>query len=370
MNIISVVGARPNFIKIAPIIQELNKHCNIFNHKLVHTGQHYDNEMSGIFFNDFNLPEPHIRLGVGSGTHAEQTAEIMVRFEKVCISEKPDLVLVVGDVNSTLACSVVCSKLTIPVAHIEAGLRNFDRTMPEEINRIVTDALSDYLFTTCQDANENLKREGISEKKVYFVGNAMIDTLKLLKQKTSEQNTLQEFGLEKQEYAILTLHRPSNVDDRNSFERILKAMKAISCRVPILFPAHPRTKKQIELFSLQKYFSNSNIKLVNPFGYLSFLNLMMSSKFALTDSGGIQEETTVLNIPCLTLRKNTERPVTITQGTNTIVGNDTDRIIQEANKIIDGIYKQGTTPKLWEGKSAERIVKVLIKKRDELQKDL
>jgi len=324
--------------------------------------------MSNIFFNDFNLSEPHIGLGVGSGTHAKQTAEIMVHFEKVCISDKPDLVLVVGDVNSTLACSIVASKLLIPIAHIEAGLRSFDRTMPEEINRIVTDALSDYLFTTCEDANENLKREGISEKKIHFVGNLMIDTLKLFRQEASKQNTLQELDLKKQNYALLTLHRSSNVDDKNSFVRILEAMKEISIRILILFPAHPRTKKQIKLFGLQNYFSNSNIKLANPFGYLHFLNLMMDSKFVLTDSGGIQEETTVLNIPCLTLRKNTERPITVYEGTNTIVDNDTDKIIQEANKIIDGIYKQGNIPKLWDGKSAERVVKVLLEKKAELEK--
>jgi len=368
MNIVSVVGARPNFMKIAPIINALNMNPDIFEYKLVHTSQHYDNEMSDIFFNELNLPMPDIWLGAGSGSHAEQTAKIMIEFEKVVIKEMPDLVIVVGDVNSTLACSIVASKLLIPVAHIEAGLRSFDRTMPEEINRIVTDALSDYLFTSCEDANENLKREGISEKKIHFVGNLMIDTLKLLKQEASKQNTLQDLNLQKQGYALLTLHRPSNVDDKNSFERILESMKEISSRIPIFFPAHPRTKKQIKLFGLQNYFSNPNIKLANPFGYLSFLNLMMGSKFVLTDSGGIQEETTVLNIPCLTLRKNTERPITVSQGTNTIVDNDTDKIIQEANKIIDGIYKQGNIPKLWDGKSAERVVKVLLEKKDKLEK--
>lgn len=369
-----IAGARPNFMKIAPIWHEIQRHNaknpeKPINAVIVHTGQHYDVNMSGSFFHDLELPAPDIYLGVGSASHAVQTAKIIVEFEKVCLERNPDLVIVVGDVNSTLACSITASKLLIPVAHVEAGLRSFDRTMPEEINRIVTDALSNFLFTTCRDANENLRREGIDKGKIFFVGNVMIDSLKkfseripLGKVKSEKLRILEKLGLKKQGYALLTLHRPSNVDDKDSFERILKALREISKRLSVFFPAHPRTKKQIELFKLQSYFSDSGIKVTDPVGYLDFLNLMINSKFVLTDSGGIQEETTALNIPCLTLRRNTERPITVSQGTNTIVGDDTAKIIREANKIIDGSYKQGNTPELWDGKAAKRIVQVLREK--------
>jgi len=381
-KIVSVVGARPNFMKIAPIIEQLKiKNKNLkakLKHVLVHTGQHYDEEMSKSFFEDLNLPKPDINLGVGSASHAVQTAKIMIEFEKVCLRERPDLIIVVGDVNSTIACALVASKLGIKIAHIEAGLRSFDRTMPEEINRVLTDAISDYLFTTCEDANENLKREGIPEEKIYFVGNVMIDTLLKYKERAKKSKILEKLGLNKdlqvRSYTLLTLHRPSNVDNRETFINILKALKDVSEKIPIIFPAHPRTQRQIKIFSLEKYFnfvnieSNScvnirnSINLLNPLPYLDFLNLMANAKFVLTDSGGIQEETTILNIPCLTLRENTERPVTLKEGTNTIVGSNPEKIISKSMDILNGKKKKGRIPKLWDGKAAERIINILIEK--------
>jgi len=381
-KIVSVVGARPNFMKIAPIIEQLKiKNKNLkakLKHVLVHTGQHYDEEMSKSFFEDLNLPKPDINLGVGSASHAVQTAKIMIEFEKVCLRERPDLIIVVGDVNSTIACALVASKLGIKIAHIEAGLRSFDRTMPEEINRVLTDAISDYLFTTCEDANENLKREGIPEEKIYFVGNVMIDTLLKYKERAKKSKILEKLGLNKdlqvRSYTLLTLHRPSNVDNRETFINILKALKDVSEKIPIIFPAHPRTQRQIKIFSLEKYFnfvnieSNScvnirnSINLLNSLPYLDFLNLMANAKFVLTDSGGIQEETTILNIPCLTLRENTERPVTLKEGTNTIVGSNPEKIISKSMDILNGKKKKGRIPKLWDGKAAERIINILIEK--------
>jgi len=381
-KIVSVVGARPNFMKIAPIIEQLKiKNKNLkaeLKHVLVHTGQHYDEEMSKSFFEDLNLPKPDINLGVGSASHAVQTAKIMIEFEKVCLRERPDLIIVVGDVNSTIACALVASKLGIKIAHIEAGLRSFDRAMPEEINRVLTDAISDYLFTTCEDANENLRKEGIPEEKIYFVGNVMIDTLLRYKERAKKSKILEKLGLNKdlqvRSYALLTLHRPSNVDNRETFINILKALKDVSEKIPIIFPAHPRTQRQIKSFGLEKYFnfvnieSNScvnienSINLLDPLSYLDFLNLMANAKFVLTDSGGIQEETTILNIPCLTLRENTERPVTLKEGTNTIVGSNPEKIISKSMDILNGKKKIGRIPKLWDGKAAERIINILIEK--------
>ncbi|CAD7779323.1 UDP-2,3-diacetamido-2,3-dideoxy-D-glucuronate 2-epimerase [Candidatus Methanoperedenaceae archaeon GB37] len=307
-----------------------------------------------------------------------QTAKIMIEFEKVCLRERPDLIIVVGDVNSTIACALVASKLGIKIAHIEAGLRSFDRAMPEEINRVLTDAISDYLFTTCEDANENLRKEGIPEEKIYFVGNVMIDTLLRYKERAKKSNILEKLGLNKdlqvRSYALLTLHRPSNVDNRETFINILKALKDVSEKIPIIFPAHPRTQRQIKSFGLEKYFnfvnieSNScvnienSINLLDPLSYLDFLNLMANAKFVLTDSGGIQEETTILNIPCLTLRENTERPVTLKEGTNTIVGSNPEKIISKSMDILNGKKKIGRIPKLWDGKAAERIINILIEK--------
>ncbi|PIU42234.1 MAG: UDP-N-acetylglucosamine 2-epimerase (non-hydrolyzing) [Candidatus Omnitrophica bacterium CG07_land_8_20_14_0_80_42_15] len=370
IKVINVVGCRPNFIKILPIMNEMNKHQEQFKQILVHTGQHYDGAMSKTLFEDIYLPQPDVYLGIGSGAHAEQTAKIMIEFEKVCIDKKPDLVLVVGDVNSTLACSLTAAKLCIPIAHVEAGLRSFDRSMPEEINRIVTDSLSSFLFTTCRDADKNLKREGISGKKIYFVGNIMIDTLIKFKAKAAA-NTWKK--MKNIDYVLLTLHRPNNVDDKHALENILEALHEISKRMPIIFPAHPRTQKQIKVFGYEKYFrpfdlkqinfinSKNLINLTNPLPYLEFLNLMINAKFVLTDSGGVQEETTFLGISCLTIRESTERPITVAEGTNILVGTDKERIINESLKIISGRGKMGKVPKFWDGKTAKRIVNIFKK---------
>ncbi|MBI4744690.1 MAG: UDP-N-acetylglucosamine 2-epimerase (non-hydrolyzing) [Actinobacteria bacterium] len=362
MKIINVAGARPNFMKIAPI-HKLMKENPKFDSTILHTGQHYDENMSKVFFDDLGLPEPDVYLGVGSGSHAYQTAQIMLKFEEVVKKEKPHLIVVVGDVNSTLACSVVAAKLNTPIAHIEAGLRSFDRTMPEEINRIVTDSLSDFLFTTSEDANINLENEGVPKEKIYFVGNVMIDTLLSHSRKAQESNILNELNLKKNNYAVLTLHRPGNVDDYETFKRIIKALSRIQERIKIVFPAHPRTIARIEEFSLKNLISAMpNLIIIDSLGYLDFLCLMSNSKIILTDSGGIQEETTVLGIPCLTLRENTERPVTVSEGTNTIVGTDEEKITSESFKVIDGQSKMAKIPALWDGKAAERIINILQKK--------
>jgi len=361
-RIFLITGARPNFMKIAPIWKEMKKYSDCFNPIIVHTGQHYDDKMSATFFKDLELPNPDIYLGVGSASHAVQTARIMVGFEKICLEKKPDLIIVVGDVNSTLACAIVASKLLSPLAHIEAGLRSFDRAMPEEINRIVTDSLSDFLFTTCEDANENLRKEGVSNEKIFFVGNTMVDTLLRFKDRYNPSSILSQMKIREKEYALLTLHRPSNVDDEINFISILDALKEIQTRIKVIFPIHPRTKKQIEDMNMKDRFANmENIALTEPLGYLEFMSLLAHSKFVLTDSGGIQEETTVLGIPCLTLRKNTERPITVKEGTNIIVGTNKEKIIEESNKILNGNSKSGRIPKFWDGKAAERIVKILIK---------
>lgn len=358
MKIINVMGARPNFIKIAPIIRAM-KYYREIESVLVHTGQHYDGNMSDIFFKDLEILQPDIHLEVGSGTHAVQTARIMERFEKVLLKEKPYIVLVLGDVNSTLACALVAGKLNIKIAHIEAGLRSFDRRMPEEINRVLTDHLSDFLFTTCEDANKNLTREGISSDKVFLVGNVMIDSLMYNISKIRRRTDNRRQKTEYKEYAVLTLHRASNVDDRDVFERISRALNEISQHIPIIFPIHPRTRKQIKQFGLSKYY-NGNIKLLDPIGYLDFLRLYSKAKFVLTDSGGIQEETSVLDIPCLTIRENTERPITIEQGTNVLVGTDEKRIVEETEKILRGEHKRKKVLKYWDGKTAERIVSILV----------
>ena len=360
--ITSIVGARPNFIKIAPIISEMKKHPSIKS-RLIHTGQHHDYVLSELFFKELSIREPDIYLGTGSSSHAVQTGNIMTALEKVFTKSKPDLVLVVGDVNSTLAAVLTCSKMGIPTAHIEAGLRSRDPLMPEEVNRVITDRLSEYLFTTSIDANVNLVKEGIEKNKIFFTGNVMIDTLlKLLPRAKKYDAQLARFGVKKEAYVLLTLHRPSNVDNKETFLRIIRALDEISKHLPIIFPIHPRTEKNIELFGLKRYFKSANIKLIKPIGYLKNLNLMLNSKFVLTDSGGIQEETTVLKKPCLTLRENTERPVTETIGSNTIVGTNTKKILKEFDKIMSGKYKKGKIPKYWDGRSSERIVKILKSK--------
>lgn len=389
---ILVAGARPNFMKIAPIIRAIKKHnverrtLNIAQ-TLVHTGQHYDINMSDFFFKDLNLPQPNIHLGDGSGTHAEQTGKVMIEFEKVLFKEQPDLVIVVGDVNSTLACALAAVKLQMPVAHVEAGLRSFDKTMPEEINRLLTDAISNYLFTFSPDADENLKKEGIPEEKIFLVGNVMADSLLFNLEKAKKTSILERLNLTSnqqptcnnlqysidncqsiQPYALLTLHRPSNVDNKDVLLRIISALTEISTRIPVIFPAHPRTRKQIEAFGFQSYFlcsskgsqiTNNGAYLLNPLGYLDFLNLMMHSEFVMTDSGGIQEESTVLGIPCLTLRDTTERPITITVGTNVLVRSDTEMIVDGAFKAMHAKGKKGTCPQMWDGRASERIVKIL-----------
>ena len=359
MNILNVVGTRPNLMKIAPLIEEMRKHSDVCP-TLLHTGQHYDDKMSQVFFDELGIPAPDIYLGIGSGSHAEQTARVMLAFEQVLVEKHPDVVVVVGDVNSTMACSITAAKLWIPVAHVEAGLRSFDRRMPEEINRVVTDALSDLLFTTSRDANENLLREGVAAERIFFVGNVMIDTLLRHRERAMALNTPARFGLQVGEYALLTLHRPSNVDVREVFSGILDALVAIQQHLPILFPVHPRTRERIAEFGFSPRLADApNLRLTEPLGYLEFLDLMMHAKMVLTDSGGIQEETTILGIPCLTIRESTERPITITEGTNTLVGTSPGRIIAEAQRILSGDSKVGRTPELWDGRAAERIVAII-----------
>ena len=359
-KIMNVVGARPNFMKIAPIQREMNAANNSITPFLIHTGQHYDERMSKFFFEDLQLPQPDIYLGVRSGSHATQTAKIMMDFEKVCLDEKPDMVLVVGDVNSTVACSLVAAKLSIPVVHVEAGLRSFDRRMPEELNRLVTDALSDHLFVTEKSGLENLANEGVDASKIHFVGNVMIDSLAYFLEKADQSSILEQLEIGERQYALVTLHRPSNVDNPDNFMKIITAFEEIAQDIPIIFPIHPRTKKNIERFGLHdRVASLTNLKLLEPIGYLDFMKLTKSCKFVMTDSGGIQEETTYLGIPCLTLRENTERPITVEVGSNEIVGTDTDRIISLAKQILAGEWKTGQVPELWDGQAARRIVDVL-----------
>ena len=362
-TILSIIGARPNFVKILPVIKQLNKQ-NLFRSILVHTGQHYNKEMSHFFFKDLSLPKPDISLRVGSNSHAAQTAKIMVKLEKVINQIHPHLVIVVGDVNSTLAGSLVASKLQIPIAHVEAGLRSFDKTMPEEINRHFTDSVSDLLFTPSKDANENLKREGIPNEKIFFVGNVMIDTLMEFNGLLDRQGILlDKFDLQKKEYAVVTLHRPSNVDTSTDLKRIFSALYEIQKKIKMIFPVHPRTQFYIQKYNLQKQINKmKNIIWIPPLGYLDFLALMKQALFVITDSGGIQEETTVLNIPCLTVRKNTERPVTVREGTNIVVGVDPAVIVKKSFQILDGKEKRGMVPTLWDGRASQRIVKVLSDK--------
>jgi UDP-N-acetylglucosamine 2-epimerase (non-hydrolysing) len=359
-KIISVGGARPNFMKIAPIYHELKKYKNEIQHMIVHTGQHYDEKMSQIFFDELELPKPDFFLGVGSGTHSVQTARIMVEFEKVLVEQKPDLVIVVGDVNSTVACSLVCSKMMIPLVHVEAGLRSFDNTMPEEINRKVTDTLSDLLFVTEPSGMQNLKNEGVDPKKYFLVGDVMIDSLVIYQEKSKKSKIVDELGLNGEDFILVTLHRPSNVDSKDNLEKIAYLFEQFSKKAAIVFPVHPRTKKMISNFGLDERFNKiSNLKLVDPVGYMDFLSLMSKSALILTDSGGIQEETTFLGIPCLTLRENTERPVTIEVGTNYLVGLDLEKVISIGFDILNGKKKTHRLPDLWDGKAAERIVKII-----------
>ena len=354
-KIILVGGARPNFMKIAPLYFELLKCPERFAPLIVHTGQHYDQKMSEVFFRDLGLPEPDLNLEVGSGSHAVQTAKIMMAFEEVLLKHKPDLVVVVGDVNSTLACALVAAKLRIKVAHVEAGLRSFDKDMPEEINRVVTDSISDYLFTTCEDANQNLRREGISLDQIFYVGNVMIDSLLGYYPKISQSDVLERFQLKEKEYCLLTLHRSSNVDEKETFYKIMGAIRQISEETKVIFPVHPRTQKMMEEIQIEE----QNLICTEPLGYLDFLRLEESARLVLTDSGGVQEETTFLKVPCLTLRENTERPVTITSGTNHLAGLDPETIIKEADALLGDGYRDFALPPLWDGKASQRIVNVL-----------
>lgn len=358
-KILLIAGARPNFMKVAPIYAEMKRRAGAFAPMIVHTGQHYDQAMSDAFFSDLGMPEPDINLGVGSASHAQQTAKIMTLFEPVVERERPDWVVVVGDVNSTIACALVAAKMGVKVAHVEAGLRSHDRTMPEEINRILTDSISDLLLTPSPDADETLRREGVDESKIRFVGNVMIDSL-LDHLKVSERSNIREtLGVSAGEYAVTTLHRPSNVDDREIFAGIVGALVMISERLPIIFPVHPRTRQKLAEFDLERALVDSQIKLIEPLGYLDFLRIYSGAKLVLTDSGGLQEETTVLGIPCLTLRENTERPITIEMGTNVLVGVDPARILEEAIRSLDAERRELQTPPLWDGKAAERICDAL-----------
>ncbi len=359
MRIINVVGARPNLMKIAPLMRAYAEHGGI-EPILVHTGQHYDDNMSDLFFRQLSIPEPDLNLGVGSGSHAVQTAEIIRAFEPVALEHKPDAVLVVGDVNSTIACGLVAAKLGIPVVHVEAGLRSFDRGMPEEINRVLTDAISDLLFCTEQSGVDNLRREGVAEEKIHLVGNVMIDTLLRNRTRADESTILSDLGLGASGYAVLTLHRPSNVDDPEILGRILDALEVIQQDLPLIFPSHPRTRARLAEFGfMDRVGSLENLRVIEPLGYIDFLKLLASARLVLTDSGGIQEETTILTVPCLTLRENTERPVTVEMGGNQIVGNDPARILAAYRAIIHGEVGSGSAPPLWDGRAAHRIVEVL-----------
>lgn len=362
IRILNVVGARPNFMKVAPLMRAYRIHPDRIQASLVHTGQHYDDDMSAVFFSQLGIPEPDVFLGVGSGSHAVQTARIMVQFEEIVTRQRPDVVIVVGDVNSTLAATLVSAKLQIPVAHVEAGLRSHDRTMPEEINRIVTDSVSDFLFTTSRDANANLLKEGVQESKIHFVGNTMIDTMNMMKPHLQSSSIMDSLHLDKQQYIFMTLHRPSNVDDRPTLGGICEALMELQQRIRIVLPLHPRTKKMLESFNLLASLEQAaNITLCDPVSYLDSLSLMSNARFVLTDSGGIQEETTVLGVPCLTLRENTERPITVWEGTNEVIGSKASTITASADRLLAGDRKEGRIPELWDGKSSERIVDVVMR---------
>lgn len=407
MKILTVVGARPNFMKAAPIIAAINAHnerivatssdlqaaqVGMIQHTLVHTGQHYDEVMSGSFFKDLNLPKPDIHLGVGSGSHAAQTSEIMKKFEEVLLREKPDVVVVVGDVNSTLACALDTAKISFDahgsrplIAHVEAGLRSFDRLMPEEVNRIVTDHVSDLLFVTEESGLQNLRNEGLAADKIYFVGNTMIDSLLLFKENAEASTILERLGLTRQpgaggassvtRYALLTLHRPSNVDNRDVFGNIIAGLEELAADCPVVFPVHPRTQRRISEFGFEFSFGKngrkpqtnsqgSGIIITEPLGYLDFLCLMKHAKLVVTDSGGIQEETTILGIPCVTVRENTERPVTVKSGTNAIAGTKTEAIKDTIRRQLDG-KRENSVPRNWDGRAGARIIDVLVHKHSD-----
>jgi len=358
MNIINVVGARPNFMKVAPLHRALEE-AGGFTSQIVHTGQHYDEKMSDVFFRQLEMPEPDMYLGVGSGTHAQQTARVMTAFEEVVVDEEPDLVVVVGDVNSTLACALVATKLHVPVAHVEAGLRSGDRRMPEEINRVVTDSIADYLYVTEQSGVDNLRREGIGEEKIFFVGNLMIDSLVHFREKAAQTSIMDELGLEPSSFALMTMHRPSNVDHAAGLRKLLDTMRGITEEWPLVFPMHPRTRNRFNEFGLDSQLQRlEDLVLLEPLGYLEFLRLMEQAAVVVTDSGGIQEETTFLQVPCLTLRDNTERPITVAMGTNELLPMEPNRIVRRVNEVA-GAVRSKQRPRLWDGQTAQRIVSLL-----------
>lgn len=364
-TIFLVAGARPNFMKIAPIIRALQAHGGLA-FKIIHTGQHYDREMNDVFFEELGIPEPDVFMAAGGGSHSQQTSKIMMAFEELCLAERPDAVLVVGDVNSTLACSIVAKKLHVPVAHVEAGLRSGDLSMPEEINRLVTDSISDWFFVTEPSGVVHLKREGKPESAIHYVGHVMVDNALYQAEKLADADTT---GFETSEfkaacmansgrYGVITLHRPSNVDCAEMMARIGEALKEIADELPLIFPVHPRTRGNLDKFGIDL---GPNITLVGPQAYMAFLNLWKDAAVVLTDSGGLQEETTALGVPCITIRENTERPVTVDEGSNVLAGTDPVRIIAETKKVLRGEGKQGRRPHLWDGKAAERIVEVLAR---------
>jgi UDP-N-acetylglucosamine 2-epimerase (non-hydrolysing) len=348
-------------MKIAPLARELARHPKAFTNRIVHTGQHYDGQMSQVFFDELGIPRPDVNLGVGSASHAQQTAAVMAAFEPVMQQETPDLLIVVGDVNSTLACSLVAAKLGVPIAHVEAGLRSYDRNMPEEINRVLTDQISTLLFTTEPAARENLLREGVPGERIHFVGNVMIDTLLSQRARARDLGVPQRLGLEPRGFVLITLHRPNNVDDPATFERLMSALEPIGRDVPLVFPVHPRTRPAVVKSEAARSMVESNrLRLMDPLGYLEFVGLMDSSRAVVTDSGGIQEETTLLGVPCLTVRNNTERPVTVTHGTNHVVGSDPTRILRAWHEIRRETTGESRVPALWDGHAAVRIVEVLL----------
>ncbi|MBF0117337.1 MAG: UDP-N-acetylglucosamine 2-epimerase (non-hydrolyzing) [Desulfobacterales bacterium] len=375
MKLLSIAGARPNFVKLASIASAVDSHNQTYqknplseriNHVIVHTGQHYDIQMSQQFFEDLEIPKPDINLEVGSGSHAQQTAEIMKRIEQVLLKEQPDIMLVVGDVNSTVASALVASKIGYPnkrplIVHVEAGLRSFDRTMPEEINRLLTDAISDLLFVTEKSAIKNLTNEGISINKIHFVGNVMIDTLKRHIKKSLNSKIKDKLKISAP-YGIVTLHRPSNVDHYKNLELLINSISLVSEKLNLIFPVHPRTMANMHKFGLmEKIFMSKNITITEPLGYLDFLNLLKDSSLVITDSGGIQEETTFLNIPCITLRDNTERPITVDIGSNYLIGASPDKILPTVELILKGQGKNSNIPELWDGTTGDRIISILIK---------
>jgi UDP-N-acetylglucosamine 2-epimerase (non-hydrolysing) len=366
MLIYLVAGARPNFMKIAPIVRALQAQ-QALSFKIIHTGQHYDRDMNEVFFEELGIPQPDLFMAAGGGSHAQQTAKIMIGFEELCIGERPAAVLVVGDVNSTLACSIVAKKLGIPVAHVEAGLRSGDMAMPEEINRLVTDSISDWFFVTEPSAVEHLKREGKRDAAIHYVGHVMVDNVlyqadKLTRADTSGFETGAFKAAQRGRYGVVTLHRPSNVDDPANFAKVAGALKEIASELPLIFPVHPRTRANLDKFGIDL---GPNITLAGPQAYMAFLNLWKDAAVVLTDSGGLQEETTALGVPCVTIRENTERPVTVEEGSNVLAGTDPVKIVAETRKVLRGEGKQGKRPYLWDGKAAERIVAILARELKE-----